>query len=69
MFSPMHAVPPPPRRSSRLRRTRSHKPGHPVRNGVDPMESQQRFGVHPKDFPGSVAVETDPGDLGPCAVL
>ncbi len=42
----------------------SHDPGHPVRSrGIDPNRSQELFGVHPRDLPGSAALETQPGDL------
>ena len=42
----------------------SHQPSHPIRaQGLKPMESETLFGVHPKDFPGSIAVETSPGSL------
>jgi hypothetical protein len=42
----------------------SHEPGHPVRQrGIDPNKAQELYGVHPRDFPGNVALETQPGDL------
>ena len=42
----------------------SHQPSHPIRaQGLKPMEFEALFGVAPQDFPGSIAVETNPGDL------
>ena len=32
-------------------------------HGIDPNRSFDDFGVEPRDFPGSVALETNPGDL------
>ena len=42
----------------------SHKPDHFVRTGkIDVNNSRELFGVPPTEFPGSVAMETNPGDV------
>ena len=42
----------------------SQRPDHFVRSDeIDPNDSRERFGVEPGDFPGNIALETDPGDL------
>lgn len=42
----------------------SHRPDHFIRKDeVDPNESEALFGVPPDEFPGSVAIESDPGDV------
>lgn len=42
----------------------SHHPDHFVRSqGIDPNESEVILGVPPADFPGGIALETDPGDV------
>lgn len=42
----------------------SQRPDHFVRTEkIDPNRSEELFGVHPSRFPGSVALETNPGDL------
>ncbi len=42
----------------------SHDPDHFIRReGIDPNESEDLLGVAPEAFPGSVAIETDPGDV------
>jgi hypothetical protein len=42
----------------------SHDPEHPVRKQkIDPNKSQELYGIAPRDFPGNVALETNPGDL------
>ncbi len=42
----------------------SQNPAHFVRAGdIDPNKSMDLFGVAPRDFPGNVALETNPGDL------
>lgn len=43
---------------------RSQRPDHLIRKEkIDPNESMELFGVHPKDFPGNVPLETNPGDI------
>lgn len=43
---------------------RSHHPDHFIRKqGIDVNESEDLFGVPPEAFPGSIALETDPGDV------
>ena len=42
----------------------SHRPDHFIRaHNINPRESKERFGVEPRDFPGSIALETEPGDF------
>ena len=42
----------------------SQRPDHFVRTqGINPNQAQELFGVEPHDFPGSIALETRPGDL------
>ena len=42
----------------------SQDPDHFVRRGkVNPNESQELFGVPPNEFPGNVALESEPGDV------
>ena len=42
----------------------THHPDHFVRKeGIDVNNSLELFGVPPSEFPGSIAVETNPGDL------
>jgi hypothetical protein len=47
----------------------SHDPENPLRKAksggsrLDPNKSMELFGVHPRDFPGNVPLETKPGDL------
>lgn len=42
----------------------SQDPGHVVRQQkIDMNRSMELFGVAPRDFPGNVALETNPGDL------
>ncbi|NKB70661.1 MAG: hypothetical protein GKR89_26625 [Candidatus Latescibacteria bacterium] len=42
----------------------SHKPEHFIRQqGINPNESEELFGVPPREFPGHVALESDPGDV------
>lgn len=42
----------------------SHHPNHFVRaEGIDLNNSVELFGIEPRDFPGSLALETTPGDL------
>ena len=42
----------------------SHHPGHFVRReGINPNDSEELFGVPGSEFPGNVAIETDPGDV------
>ena len=42
----------------------SHLPSHFVRaDKIDLNKSQERFGVAPRDIPGNVALESNPGDL------
>lgn len=42
----------------------SHEPEHFVRkHKIDMNRSQELFGTAPRDFPGNVALETNPGDL------
>ena len=48
----------------------SQDPEHPLRKPladgqtrIDPNKSMELFGVLPKDYPGNVALETNPGDL------
>ncbi|MFP6646065.1 MAG: phytanoyl-CoA dioxygenase family protein [Candidatus Latescibacterota bacterium] len=42
----------------------SHHPDHFVRKtGINVNESESLFGVAPDEFPGSVALEADPGDV------
>jgi hypothetical protein len=42
----------------------SQRPEHLVRaEGINPNRAEELFGVQPRDFPGSIAVETNPGDL------
>ena len=43
---------------------RSHRPDHFVRKEkIDVNNSMELFGVPPSEFPGSIAVETNPGDV------
>ena len=42
----------------------SQRPEHFVRaEEINPNQSEELFGVPPQEFPGSVALETNPGDL------
>ena len=42
----------------------SHRPDHLVRKEkIDVNNSMELFGVPPSEFPGSIAVETNPGDI------
>jgi ectoine hydroxylase-related dioxygenase (phytanoyl-CoA dioxygenase family) len=42
----------------------SQRPDHFVRaQQIDPNRSQEFFSVAPRDFPGSIALESNPGDL------
>lgn len=42
----------------------THHPDHFVRKeGIDVNNSLELFGVPPSEFPGSIAVETNPGDI------
>jgi hypothetical protein len=42
----------------------SCQPDHVVRKlKIDPNKSMEQFGVLPKDFPGNVALDSDPGDV------
>ncbi|HET6386737.1 MAG TPA: phytanoyl-CoA dioxygenase family protein [Armatimonadota bacterium] len=42
----------------------SHRPDHFIRaEKIDPNQSLEMFGVPPSEFPGNVALETNPGDL------
>lgn len=42
----------------------SQQPDHWIRTKqIDPNRSQELFGIAPRDFPGNVALETEPGDL------
>jgi hypothetical protein len=42
----------------------SCNPDHLVRKQkIDPSRSKDLFGVEPRDFPGNVALESDPGDV------
>lgn len=42
----------------------SQDPNHLVRREkIDPNKAMELFGVEPRDFPGAVALETNPGDL------
>ncbi len=42
----------------------SHRPDHFVRKqNIDVNNSLELFGIPPSEFPGSVAVETNPGDI------
>lgn len=42
----------------------SQKPEHFVRaNAIHPAHAQEDFGVAPRDFPGNVPLESNPGDL------
>lgn len=42
----------------------SHRPDHFVRKqNIDVNNSLELFGIQPSEFPGSVAVETNPGDI------
>ncbi|MDQ2730138.1 MAG: phytanoyl-CoA dioxygenase family protein [Armatimonadota bacterium] len=42
----------------------SHRPDHFIRTEkIDPNRSEELFGVAPSEFPGNVALETNPGDL------
>ncbi len=42
----------------------SQDPDHLVRkHGIDPNKAEALFGVAARDFPGNVALETNPGDL------
>ena len=41
----------------------TQRPDHWVRkDGIDPNNSQELYGIHPKDFPSSIVLETNPGD-------
>ena len=41
----------------------SHRPDHYLRaKGISPNDAQERFGVAASDFPGSLALESNPGD-------
>lgn len=42
----------------------SHRPDHWIRTqGINPNQSMEQFGMEPRDFPGNVPLETNPGDL------
>ena len=42
----------------------SQHPDHFVRRlGIDPNASEKQFGMPPSEFPGSVALESEPGDV------
>jgi hypothetical protein len=48
----------------------SHDPNHLLRKNYknwhtpfDPNKSMELYGIHPRDYPGNVALETTPGDL------
>jgi hypothetical protein len=42
----------------------SQEPDHFVRRqAINPNQSEELFGVAPRDFPGNVALETNPGDV------
>jgi len=42
----------------------SQSPEHYLRkDGINPGDSEEIFGVPPAEFPGSVAIESDPGDV------
>ena len=42
----------------------SHRPDHFIRQEqIDVNNSLELFGIPPTEFPGSIAVETDPGDI------
>ncbi len=42
----------------------SQNPDHFVRRQkIDPNQSEELFGLSPRDFPGSLALESDPGDV------
>ena len=42
----------------------SQNPAHFVRaEKIDPNQSQALYGLHPRDFPTSVALESNPGDV------
>jgi len=42
----------------------SQRPDHLLRKEkIDPNGSMELFGVHPREFPGNVALETSPGDI------
>lgn len=42
----------------------SHDPAHFIRRDqIKPQESQELYGVAPRDFPGNVALESSPGDV------
>lgn len=42
----------------------SQSPDHFVRKQkIDPNKAEEQFGVSPKDFPGSIALPTEPGDI------
>ncbi|MDR3708842.1 MAG: phytanoyl-CoA dioxygenase family protein [Capsulimonadaceae bacterium] len=42
----------------------SHRPDHHIRAyRLDPNRSEQQFGIDPRDFPGNVPLEADPGDV------
>ena len=42
----------------------SHKPEHFVRaNTIHPAHAMEDFGVAPRDFPGNMPLESNPGDL------
>lgn len=42
----------------------SQRPEHWIRTGkIDPNKSEELFGVAPRDFPGSMALESTPGDV------
>jgi hypothetical protein len=42
----------------------SHRPDHFVRrDGVNPQHCEEMFGIAADEFPGSLAIESDPGDV------
>ncbi len=42
----------------------SHDPAHLVRaQKIDPNRSEEQLGFAPRDFPGNVALDSDPGDV------
>ena len=42
----------------------SHRPDHYLRaQGISPNDAQERFGVSPSEFPGDLALESNPGDV------
>lgn len=42
----------------------SQDPAHSIRaQGIDPNQAGETYGVEPRDFPGSTALETQPGDM------